>query len=122
LVTEWQAYDRQAAIAEQPWYDAPFAARGAWMPFALKKPKTPSVAFARTTYNAPRAGTYELRTGGSLPLIVWINGEKIWEDPPRRAGVHPNVNRTPVRLREGDNEIVVLNNYIAFVGIRPLDL
>ena len=119
-ITAWKAYDHVKAAAAQPWYDAPFAARGGWMPFALEKPAEPSVAFGRTCCDADADTVAEMQVGGSLPLKVWLNGELVWEST-YYIGGHPNAARFPVRLHKGRNEIIALSNYFAFVGLRPLN-
>lgn len=118
--TGWQTYDRQAAIAGQPWWDAPFAARGGWMPFAPGKAPAGLAAYGRTRYRATRPGKAELRVGGSPPQIVWLNGREVWRQL-KSHGYHPDADQVAVELQAGDNEIVVLSHYMAFVGIRPLD-
>lgn len=119
-ITEWTAYDRLKAVAMQPWWDAPFAARGGWMPFGLAKPTVPSVAFGRTWYDAKDDEVAEMQIGGSR-LKVWLNGELVWESTDANfAGFHPNASRFPVHLKQGRNEIVVRNDYFAFVGIREM--
>ena len=117
--TAWHAYDRQAAIDAQPWWDAPFAARGAWMPFAVNKPDEPSIAFGRTVYDADQAGKAELQIGGSRPLVVWLNGEEVWRGG-RPHGYHPDADRVIVDLRAGENTIIVVCNFMAFIGIAPV--
>jgi len=116
----WKPYDRQAAIDKQPWWDSPFAARGAWMPFALQKPEAKSIAFGRTTYDAPQAGPAELQIGGSRPLVVWLNGKEVWRGS-RPHGYHPDADRVRVELQAGKNEIVVACDFMAFVGMRALE-
>ncbi len=118
--TNWQAYDRQAAIKKQPWWDAPFAARGGWMPFALGKPKQPAIAYGRTYYHAKKAETgnrYELQIGGSRPLVVWLNGKKVWTGG-RPHGYHPDADRITVEMKPGRNEIIVVSNFMAFIGVK----
>ena len=117
--TGWKPYDREAAVAKQPWWNAPFAARGGWMPFALAKPPDGSIAFGRTRYQATRAGKAELQVGGSPPQVVWLNGRQVWQGQGSH-GYHPNADRFMVDLQAGPNEIVVLSNYMAFVGLREV--
>lgn len=112
----WKPYDLQQALTEQPWWDASFAARGAWMPFVHEKP-VESVAFGRTSYESPIAMVAEMQVGGSMPLKVWVNGEPVWEMS-YPIGHHPNAYRFPISLQQGCNEIIALSNYCAFVGIR----
>jgi len=115
----WKPYDRQAAIEKQPWWDSPFPARGAWMPFAVEKPKERSIAYGRAIYKAAKACEAELQIGGSRPLIVWLNGEEVWRGG-RPHGYHPNADRVTVRLEAGDNRIAVVSSYMVFLGIRQL--
>jgi len=117
----WRPYDRQAAIEKQPWWDSPFPARGAWMPFAVEKPKERSIAYGRTTYRAAKACRAELQIGGSRPLVAWLNGKEVWRGG-RPHGYHPNADRVTVRLQAGDNRFVVVSNYMAFLGVRELGL
>lgn len=113
----WKPYDRLTAATQQPWWDAPFAARGGWMPFALEKAPANSVAYGRTFYTSAKGGAADLRVGGAPPLWVWLNGVKVWQD--RGAhGYHPNADTVAITLKPGKNEIVVISNYMAFVGVR----
>ena len=116
----WKPFDRKAAIEKQPWWDSPFAARGGWMPFAPDKPAEGMAAYGRTHYKAAKAGKTEMRVGGSPPQVVWLNGKEVWRQT-KSHGYHPNCDSVDIDLRAGDNEIVVLSNYMAFVGIRPLE-
>jgi len=118
--TGWKPYDRKAASEAQAWYDSPFVDRGGWMPNALGKAPAGSVVFGRAIYKADKAGKVEMQVGGTTPLKVWLNGKLVWKGRARH-GVHPNADRFPVEVRKGDNEIIVYNTYVAFVGIRPLD-
>lgn len=114
----WKPYDAAALAARQPWWNSPFPQRGAWMPFDDANPN--QVAYGRTWFDAPRAGDYELQVGGSpAPQIVWINGARVW-DGRRNNGYHPNVDRLPVTLKKGRNEIVVASNFMLFVGVRQV--
>lgn len=118
--TGWKAYDRQAAVEKQPWWNAPFAGRGGWMPFAPGKAPDGMAAYGRAHYRAAKAGKAELRVGGSPPQIVWLNGTQVWKQL-KSHGYHPDADRFEVELRAGDNEIIVVSSYMAFVGVRPLD-
>jgi len=117
--TGWKPYDRKAASEKQEWYDSPFVDRGGWMPNALEKVPAGNAVFGRLIYKADKAGKVEMQVGGTDPLKVWLNGELVWKGRARH-GVHPNADRFPVNVRKGDNEILVYNKYIAFVGMRPL--
>jgi lysophospholipase L1-like esterase len=116
--TGWRPYDAAALAAQQPWWNAPFPQRGAWMPFLDRDAK--QVAYGRTFYDAPAAGKVELQVGGSpAPQIVWLNGTEVWRSP-RPHGYHPNADRLVVEVKEGRNEIIVVSNFMIFVGIREL--
>jgi lysophospholipase L1-like esterase len=111
----WKHYDAAALAARQPWWNSPFPKRGAWMPFDDANPK--EYAYGRTAFDAPAAGDYELRIGGSPnPQLVWVNGEKVWEGR-RNNGYHPDADRVTVRLNAGRNEIVAASNFMLFVGV-----
>jgi hypothetical protein len=88
------------------------------MPFADISSK--QAAYGRTWFDAPEAGDYLLRVGGSPnPQIVWLNGQKVWQAP-REHGYHPDADTVPVRMEKGRNEIVVISNFMIFVGVaRP---
>ena len=110
----WRKFDRKALMSAQTWWNVPFAERGAWMPFPEANEK--QVAYGRAFFDAPRAAEYEMRIGGSpAPQIVWINGRKVWE---ARAphGYHPDADRTAVGLPAGRSEIIVVSNYMVFLG------
>ena len=119
-LTAWHPYDRMKAAAEQPWWDAPFAARGGLMPFPQGKPNVPTVVFGRTWYEAKAGTLAEMQIGGNADRI-WVNGELTWESTPALfAGYHPNASRFPICLEKGRNEIVALASYFCFVGVREL--
>lgn len=120
----WTKYDPAAWVGKRDWALKPLTERGAWFPFQAERKGT-LAAFARTTYDAPKAGLYEMQVGGS-GVIVWINGVKVYtmaEHTLKSAtnGYHPNALRTPVLLKKGINEIVITCGFYAFVGIQPLD-
>lgn len=117
--TGWKPYDAAAARKQPNWWDSPFAERGGWMPFAAGQPKAPSLAYGRTIYRAKQAGRVELQVGGSRPLVVWLNGKEVWRGG-RPHGYHPNADRVVVPVRAGDNQVIVVSTYVAFVGMRPL--
>jgi hypothetical protein len=113
----WRPYDRQAAVKALPWWDAAFAMRGAWMPFACAKPEQPSVRFGRTIFEVKDDGEKELQIGGSPPLMVWLNGREVWRAL-KAHGYHPNADRLPVRVVKGKNEIIVISNYMVFMVVK----
>ena len=86
------------------------------MPFVDANSK--QAAYGRTYYRAERAGPHELQIGGSRPLIVWLNGEKVWQGG-RPHGYHPNADRLTVTMKAGINEIIVVSNFMAFIGVSP---
>ncbi len=113
----WTPYDPASLMKKQEWYNSPFPARGAWMPF--KDSNTGEAAYGRTFYDATAAGPVELRIGGSTnPQMVWLNGELVWKGGAR--GYHPDAARTTVKMKKGRNEIVVVSNFMVFIGIHPL--
>ena len=88
------------------------------MPFALGKPKQPAIAYGRTYYHAKKAGKYELQIGGSRPLVVWLNGKKVWTARRVFPGYHPDAHRITVEMKPGRNEIIVISNFMAFIGVK----
>ena len=83
-------------------------------------PSKDQVAFGRSYFEAPAAGVWRMEVGGSpKPLIVWVNGQKVWSSS-RLHGYHPNVDRFPVKLVAGKNEIIVVSRYMTFVGLYPI--
>ena len=115
----WRPYLRDPLLEKLGWADAPFVARGAWMPFD-GLPSKDQVAFGRSYFEAPAAGVWRMEVGGSpKPLIVWVNGQKVWSSS-RLHGYHPNVDRFPVKLVAGKNEIIVVSRYMTFVGLYPI--
>lgn len=114
--TSWKPFLREPLLRTLGWADAPFVARGAWMPFD-GFPSKDQVAFGRTSFEAPQAGSYRMEVGGSTkPLIVWFNGSKVWSSS-RRHGYHPNADRFVVEVQAGKNEIIVVSRYMTFVGL-----
>ena len=63
---------------------------------------------------------YELQLGGGAPLVVWVNGVKVYALP-KTNGYHPNAVRTPVLLKAGSNEIIITTGFYAFVGVKLLE-
>ncbi len=114
--TGWKPYDAKTLMARQPWWNSPFPARGGWMPFDDHNSK--QVAYGCTHYDAGKAGRYEMQVGGSpSPQLVWLNGEQVWKSS-RPHGYHPNADRFQVHMKKGRNEIVVVSNFMIFVGLR----
>lgn len=116
-VTEWTEYDPAAWVDDCDWSFKPITQRGAW--FSLQGNPRGRTAFARTTYDAPAAGLYELQLGGGTPLRVWVNGVHVYTLP-KTNGYHPNAVRTSVLLKKGANEIIMTTGFYAFAGIKPL--
>ncbi len=114
----WTAFDANAAAAAMPWNDAPFPQRGAVMPIIDGKLLKPSFVLGRGTYAAASASKAQLQLGGSGPLVVWLNGKEVWRKE-NSHGYHPNADRVAVDLVAGENKVVVLTNYMAFVSIVP---
>lgn len=84
-------------------------------PFDAANPE--EYAYGRTAFEAPAAGDYELRIGGSpTPQIVWVNGVNVWEGR-RNNGYHSNADRVTVRMNAGRNEILVASNFMMFLGV-----
>ena len=115
---DWKPYEAKSLMAMQPWWNSPFPARGGWMPFPDHDAK--QVKYGRTYYDAKSAGKYELQVGGSpSPQIVWLNGKRVWKSG-RPHGYHPNADRLVVTMKKGRNKIVVVSNFMIFVGIKEL--
>jgi lysophospholipase L1-like esterase len=113
----WKPYDPATLAARQPWWNSPFPRRGGWMPFDDVNPK--QAAYGRTRFEAPAAGDYLLRVGGSPnPQLVWLNGEKVWEGKGSH-GYHPDADTIPIRMKQGANEVVVASSFMVFVGVVP---
>lgn len=117
--TGWKQYDADALAAGQEWFNVDFMRRGGWMPHSDAEKEHP-VRYGRTYYDAPSAGLYELRLGGSAPLLIWLNGRKAWESQVFH-GFHPDADRMPVRMKKGRNEIVAASRFLVFVGVGPRD-
>ena len=112
---DWKPYDAMALMTKQPWWNSPFPARGGWMPFLDRNSK--QAAYGRTYYDTKKAGKYELQVGGSpSPQIVWLNGQQVWKSK-RPHGYHPNADRVTVVMKRGRNEIIVISNFMIFVGV-----
>lgn len=116
-ISTWTPYDYTTWIDKFHWSYKPLAQRGAW--FALQGDAKGRTAYARTTFDAPAEGLYELQLGGGVPLIVWVNGVKVYTLP-KTNGYHPNAMRTPVLLKKGANKIMITTQFYAYVGIIPL--
>jgi lysophospholipase L1-like esterase len=117
-VSEWTPYAPFKWIDSRDWSFKPLLQRGAW--FALQGEAKGRTAFARSTYTAPKAGLYELQLGGGVPLVVWVNGVKVYTLQ-KTNGYHPNAVRTPVLLKAGRNEIIITTGFYAYVGVKALE-
>lgn len=118
-ITTWTPYDYTLWIENHDWSYKLLAQRGAW--FALQGAAKGRTAYARTTFDAPTEGLYELQLGGGVPLIVWVNGVKVYTLP-KTNGYHPNAIRTPVLLKKGANEIIITTKFYAYVGVAACKL
>lgn len=118
----WRTFEAEAVRSSLEWYDQPFIRRGAVMPLAAagESPSARRVAFARTTYVSPREQRAELQIGGSPPLVVYCNGEKVWHQSAPH-GYHPNADRVTVTLNRGVNTFVVCTGYMAFLNLNTAD-
>jgi lysophospholipase L1-like esterase len=117
-VTEWTPYDYTKWIGSKDWSWKPLAMRGAW--FALQGDAKGRTAFARATYEAPTEGLHELQLGGGAPLVVWVNGIKVFTLA-KTNGYHPNAVRTPVLLKKGRNEIIMTTGFYGFAAVKELE-
>ena len=112
----WKPLDYGALITALPWYDKPFAERGAAMPAGKLEAK--KIVFARATVTSPAARQAVMELGGSVPMRVWLNGTEVWSQTAAH-GYHANADRVTVELKAGENQVVVSTSMMAFIGIRP---
>ena len=95
-------YDGVAGkIRWQPWED------GDWLDFKdMYKLDKPGVAYAVACINSPKDMPAEIRLGASSGVALTVNGEPVWSsDRVDRRG--PSGQRAPIRLKAGDNVIML---------------
>jgi acyl-CoA thioesterase-1 len=112
----WTKYDYAAEIKASGWWAHCMLQRGGVMPFGDPVREKDAGAFALATITAKKAGPVTLHVGGSPPLTVWLNGEKVWDNP-KAHGWHPDANRLTVTLKQGKNRLILFTNYLAHVSV-----
>ena len=112
----WRRFDRIALRKSVVWHDAIMLDQGGVMP--LGSPATPrgSGTWAATTLHSPTGCEARLLVGGSSPLLIWLNGEQVW-DGRTAHGFHPNADRVTIRLKKGANQIAAFSTWLFHVSI-----
>jgi hypothetical protein len=92
---------------EVTWKTAEKDSRGVIALHAQVKPNEECYGYAATTLRCEKPVETDLLIGTNDGCYVWLNGELISERPGKRYFVH-NGDRVPVKLKEGDNLLVML--------------
>jgi hypothetical protein len=88
---------------------------------ALGQPLRNRIAFARTTIHSPKARSALLQIDGTGSMRIWLNGQSILTSVV--DGQHPAARqRTPIRLREGANELLIKTESGSHWALYPLIL
>jgi hypothetical protein len=89
------------------WVTADKDSRGVIALHAQVKPNEECYAYAATTLRCEKPVETDLLIGSNDGCYVWLNGELIHSAPGKRYYVH-NGDRVPVKLKKGDNLLVML--------------
>ena len=118
-----EAADRAVEIAQTSWWQRSWLERGGVMPLGQEavagKPGSPGKgvgAFALATVHSDKETETILHLGGSTGYAVWWNGELVWQCKALH-GYHPDADRVVVKLRKGENQILVFSNWLFYVAI-----
>jgi lysophospholipase L1-like esterase len=112
----WTVYDTAAELKQAGWWAHCMLQRGGVMPFGDPVRVKDSAAYALADITAKKAGPVTLHVGGSPPMVVWLNGVKVFDDP-KAHGWHPDAQRFTVTLKRGKNRLIVFTNYLAHVSV-----
>ena len=119
----WRKFDRPTEIAQTSWWQRSWLERGGVMPLGQEavagKPGSAGKgvgAFALATVHSDRDAETFLQLGGSPGYVVWWNGELVWQCKTLH-GYHPDADRVVVKLRKGENQILVFSNWLFYVGL-----
>lgn len=112
----WTKYDYAAEMKVDGWWAQCMLQRGGVMPFGDPPRQKDAACYALATITAKKTGPVTLHVGGSPPLVVWVNGAKVWENP-KSHGYHPDADRFSVTLKRGKNRLIVFTNYLAHISV-----
>lgn len=115
---EWSAYstppvDPRRADPNQPvdgkaWVTAPPEAYASgYLNIAAVAPGDHCVVVAHTVIETAEPTAAQLRCGADDGLVLWLNGEKIFEDRVQR-GIQPGSLVVPVQFRKGPNALLAM--------------
>ncbi len=121
--TDWRKFDREAEVAKTSWWQRSWLERGGVMPMGQEvvagKPGTAGKdvgAFALAIVQSDKDTEAVLHLGGSPGYTVWWNDELIWQCKSLR-GYHPDAERITVKLRKGENRILVFTNWLFYISL-----
>lgn len=119
----WRKFDRPTEIAQTSWWQRSWLERGGIMPLGQEvvagKPGSGGKgvgAFALATVHSDTDTETVLHLGGAPGYGVWWNGELVWQCKALH-GYHPDADRVVVKLRKGENQILVFSNWLFYVGL-----
>lgn len=112
----WTPYDYAAEMRQAGWWAQCMLQRGGVMPFGDPARAKDVAAYTLTEIAAKKAGPVTLHVGGSPPLVVWLNGVKVF-DSAKSHGYHPDAQRFVVTLKRGKNRLIVFTHYLAHVSV-----
>jgi lysophospholipase L1-like esterase len=111
----WRKYDAADEQKKAEWWQAPSFERGGIFVFGNPKRENNAGAFAFASVKSSRDRTTIMRVGGFKPYTVWLNGEKVLFGT-TTLGIHPDIDRVMVKLKKGDNRIIVYNRELFYLS------
>lgn len=119
----WRKFDRAAEIPKTSWWQKCWLERGGVMPMGQDvvkdKPGAPSRdqgAYSLAIIQSDKETETILHAGGSPPYAVWLNGQMIWNGA-MLHGYHPSEDRIKVKLKKGENHILVFTNWLFYISL-----
>lgn len=115
----WKSFNRDAELKQVSWWAVGWLECGGVLPFGEPRRVKDAVgvfAFSQVVSGADTQAT--MAVGGSPPLAVWLNGALVWSST-KAHGYHPNADRLPIRLKKGDNRLIVFSTWLFHLSIVP---
>ena len=114
----WQPFDGAREATGAVWWVSCMLERGGVYPLG-EPPRTNNAgAFCFARVSAAADAERLMQVGGPPPLTVWLNGERVWQAKVPH-GYHPDADRFPVRLRKGENRLVVFSAGYFHISLKP---
>ncbi len=123
IAAGWRKFDREAEIKKTSWWQRCWLESGGVMPMGQEcvkeRPGAASRdagAFGLAIVKADQETPTTMHVGGSFPYAVWLNGKLVWNGS-FLHGYHPDADRFPVTLRQGENHILVFTNWLFYISL-----